>query len=98
MQYKLIITKSAGKDVLIAADWYEEHKKGLGKTFILSVEKRISLIVKNPLAFARIYFQIRRSNTHKFPYSLYYKVQENEIIIIAVIHNSRDENKWKNRL
>ena len=98
MQYKLIITRSAQNDVLDAADWYEEQKKGLGKAFILSVEKRISLIIKNPFAFVRIYFQIRKANTQKFPYSLFCRVQENEIIIFAVIHNSRDANKWKNRI
>ena len=98
MSYKLIITRSAQNDVLDAADWYENQQEGLGKAFMLSIEKKITLILKNPLAFAKIYYQIRKANTQKFPYSLFYKTEENEVVIFAVIHNSRDEKNWQDRI
>jgi len=100
MQYKLIISNIAQYDILDASDWYETKKTGLGITFILSVEKTIDLIVKNPFSCAVTYFQIRKANTKKFPYSLYYRVNEisKEVIIFAVIHNSRSEEVLKKRI
>ncbi len=100
MQYELIITTIAQFDILEASDWYEGRRNGLGKLFMLSLEKRIELILKNPLGFALIYKQIRRANTQKFPYSLYYRVNENtnQVTIVAVIHNSRSVQVWKQRI
>ena len=100
MQYKLVITNSAQNDILDAANWYEEQKTGLGELLILSIDKCIALIIKNPFSFALIFLQIRRANTKKFPYSLFYRTDESskEVIVFAVIHNSRSEKIWKKRI
>jgi len=100
MHYKLIVTDDADNDIENAMDWYESKQKGLGKRYLLSVKACIKLIVNNPFAFAKIYLQIRKANTKKFPYSIYFRVNDesNEIIIFAVIHNSRNEKNWKKRI
>jgi len=100
MPYKLIITDDADNDIENAMDWYENKQKGLGKKYLLSVKACVKLIVKNPFAFAKIYVQIRKANTNKFPYSLYFRINEisKELVVFAVIHNSRSEKKWKKRI
>lgn len=40
---------------------------------------------------------VRRSLTHRFPFGIYYRVEQDMIIVIAVMHGSRDPNQWKNR-
>ncbi len=99
MKYKLVVTNGAQNDIIEASGWYEGKKKGLGKLLILSFEKCITLIIKNPFSFALIYLQIRKANSKKFPYSLFYIINETTriVTIFAVIHNSRNENAWKNR-
>jgi len=98
--YKLIITDDADYDIEDAMDWYENKQKGLGKKFLLSIKTCLELIIKNPLAFAIIYRQIRKVNTKKFPYSLYFKINQknNSLVVFAVIHNSRSEVNWKKRI
>lgn len=99
MRYKLIITEDAENDIEIANDYYELKQKGLGTKFVFSIRNCLKLIAKNPYAFAKIYLEIRKVNTKKFPYSLYYTIEpENEITLFAVIHHSRNEEKWKNRI
>ncbi len=100
MPYKLIITDDTDNDIENAMDWYESKQRGLGKRYLLSIKACIKLIVKNPFAFAELYLQIRKANTNKFPYSLYFRVNEesSEVIIFAVIHNSRSEKNWKKRI
>jgi plasmid stabilization system protein ParE len=34
----------------------------------------------------------------KFPYVVYYKVVEDEIVVIAVLHGSRDPEEWQRRI
>lgn len=100
MHYKLIVTDDADNDIENTMDWYENRQKGFGKKYLLSVKACVKLIVKNPFAFAAIYLQIRKANTKRFPYSLYFRISEksNELIIFAVIHNSRSETNWKKRI
>jgi plasmid stabilization system protein ParE len=98
MRYKLDITEDAHNDIQNVSEWYEEQQKGLGKRFMISVKDCINLIVKNPFAFAEFFSQIRKANTKKFPYSLYYIIEENVAIIFAVIHLSRNDKVWKERI
>jgi len=98
MQFELVITKNAENDILQASDWYEKQKNELGKQFMLSIDNYINTIHDNPLAFAIYYSKIRKASTKKFPYSIFYYIDDNKIIIIAVIHNSRYEDVWKKRI
>lgn len=100
MKYEIIITDEADGDIEAAADWYEEKQSGLGKKFVLSIKACLKMILRNPLSFATIYLKFRKANTKKFPYSLYYQVDELKqlIIVFAVIHSSRDEKAWQKRI
>jgi len=100
MQYKLVVTDDAENDIEQAMDWYENQQSGLGTKIVLSIKACIKLIVKNPFAFAMIYMQIRKVNTKKFPYSLYYRIDEilKLVTIFAVIHGHRSEEIWKKRI
>jgi hypothetical protein len=100
MRYELIVTEDAEIDIEQAMDWYESQQKGLGIKYILSVRACLKLILKNPFVFAIIYLKIRKANTKKFPYSLYYTINElnNEIITFAVIHGHRSDKIWKQRI
>ena len=100
MKYNLVVTHQAQNDILQAADWYEEQKRGLGELYMLSIDKCIKLILKNPFAFAVIYLQIRKATKKKYPYSLYYRINETakQVTIFAVIHHHRSEETWKERI
>jgi len=98
MKYKLVMKREAQEDILDAASWYEDKSTGLGKTYVLSFEKALSLILRNPFSFALIYLKIRKANLNKFPYSLYYSVNQNEITVLAVLHQRRSSKVWKQRL
>lgn len=100
MKYKLVVTNSAEQDIERAMDYYENKQKDLGKKYIFSIKSCLRLVIKNPFAFAKIFMEIRKANTKKFPYSLFYSINEVDkiIILFAVIHNSRNDVSWKNRL
>ena len=100
MKYKLIISAEAESDIENAMDYYEEKQRGLGKRYLLSIKEAIRLVVRNSFAFARIYLEIRKVNTKRFPYSLFYSIEEEqkELVIFAVIHHSRSEKAWTKRL
>ncbi len=40
---------------------------------------------------------VRRCMTRKFPYGILYTIEEDYILILAVMHCNREPNYWKNR-
>ena len=85
MKYKLVVSEDAKNDIEDAMDYYEDQQKGLGKRYLLSVKAATKLIIQNPFGFAKIFMEIRRVNTKKFPYSLFYSVEEEqkEVVVFA---------------
>jgi toxin ParE1/3/4 len=98
MKYRLVVTEDAELDIEDAMDWYENEQKGLGRKYLNSVTDCFKAILKNPLAFATIFLKIRKANTKKFPYSVFYQIGGNEVIVFAVIHSHRSEKRWKERI
>jgi plasmid stabilization system protein ParE len=57
-----------------------------------------SIIGRNPLACRLIYQDARRALVRKFPYSIFYIIEEDTIFVIGVFHSKRNPNNWQDRL
>jgi toxin ParE1/3/4 len=44
-----------------------------------------------------VYKKFHRALLRKFPYSLFYVIEPEVILIIGVVHQARDESTWKRR-
>jgi len=67
---------------------------------MVSVKELMKSIHKNPNLYAKKFLQIRIAIINTFPYSIYYQSDTNTktIVIFAVIHQSRSEKVWENRI
>ncbi len=82
-----------------AIDWYEERETGLGTSFRESLEAAISAIQENPLAFPITFGSIvRRAQTKRFPYSIFFALQQDKILIYSVFHTSQNPIIWQGRI
>lgn len=93
----LIFLPHAFFDVADAADWYESQKTGLGIRFLDEIERVLSRVRSNPLQFPEIEPGVRRGLLRRFPYSVYFSVGEAAIRVIAILHQHRHPDTWRNR-
>ncbi len=98
MKYALLVSESANEDAIVIFDWYERKLNGLGNKFINELEIAKSDLLNNPLAYAKWNKGIRRMVMRKFPYKLFYKVYNDRIVILAIIHARRSNRYIKRRL
>ncbi|MDJ0576478.1 MAG: type II toxin-antitoxin system RelE/ParE family toxin [Xenococcaceae cyanobacterium MO_234.B1] len=98
MTYKIKISEEAKLDLEDAYQWYESQINQLGSEFIRVVDKNLASIQKNPFAYPIIYNNVRRKLLPRFPYGLFYIIQENLIFVFACFHVKRDPQQWKRRL
>lgn len=94
---KLIIKPQAEEDVKEAAKWYNTAREGLGNDFLLALEAKLNAISRNPEAFQLVYKKVRRALTDRFPYGIFFIVENNKVFVIAIIHTCRNPKVWRKR-
>ena len=85
-------------DIQIVHDWYEEQRIGLGEDFLLALEESYAKIRQTPKIYQVIYKHIRRNLVRKFPYGIFFIIEEDKIIVIAVLHTKRKPSDWITRI
>lgn len=97
MTLEIRLRPEAEQDLADAAVWYEEQRQGLGHEFLDEVLTMFSSIAKNPLIYPDVHRSTRRAVIHRFPFSVYFRVESATIVVVAVIHGSRNPHRWKSR-
>lgn len=88
----------ARKELDDAADYYDSIDLRLGDEFFEEIDDCISRLLMSPLAWTKLRGSVRRCRTHRFPYSLIYDLEKEQVFIVAVMHSSREPNYWVDRL
>lgn len=94
---EVIVRRAAQADVRQAALWYESQRAGLGSEFTLHFDALVERIEQSPLQFPEIGRGVRRALLRRFPYAIYF-IAAACPVIIAVLHQHRHPDTWKDRL
>ena len=78
--------------------WYENELQGLGLQFVSELEHGFDAISYAPSTWVTFEHGFRRYILARFPFSIIYKEKEEEVFILAVMHNSRNPEYWKERV
>lgn len=86
-------TARALTEIDLAILWYEEQRRGLGADFLDRVEAAVQNISKNPKIYQKRYSDFRGCPIRRFPFSIFYTIEDFEIIIHSVFDNRQDPDK-----
>lgn len=98
MKYRVIVSPEAENDLKEAFSWYEDNRTGLGYDFLLQVDAGINFINRNPEIHPIEYRGARKHLIKRFPYRIIYLVEEERIIVFAVLHGKRRHDLMKKRI
>ena len=90
---KLRYTARSKDDLEIAFGWYEKQRRGLGFEFLDCVESSLKSIIENPKIYQTRYSCFRGCVIRRFPFSIFYTIEPNEIVIHSVFDNRQDPEK-----
>ena len=94
---EVIVRREAQLEVQEAFRYHEDKSDGLGFEFLRSLDASLQSVKRNPLAYQTIYKEVRRVLLRKFPYALFYIAEENRIVVIACLNQSRNPIDWLRR-
>lgn len=98
MNYTLNLRSAAIEDIREASDYYEAVRRGLGDDFLEETSDLLLGIETSPHLFAIREGTVRTANLRRFPYQVVYVMDGQHVEILAVLHQSRHPDSWRNRL
>lgn len=81
-----------------AALYYSDRVPGLGADFANEIEVAIASIIADPCRSPSLEDDVRRYLIRRFPYGLLYSIEADGILILCVMHLSREPGYWRHRL
>jgi len=93
----LRVRPAAAADIEDAYRWYEARRPGLGDDFLESVSTTLETIVRQPKRFPVVHRDLRRALLRRFPYGIFYRVQDEALMVVACFHAKRDPQTWRSR-
>jgi plasmid stabilization system protein ParE len=98
MSLQIVFRVEAQAEFDQALDWYEQQQAGLGLVFLNDVSEVLERVVLMPESSAQVFEDVRRAVVQRFPYSILYRVEEIQIVVIAVFHTKRNPKTWQERV
>jgi plasmid stabilization system protein ParE len=97
VSHPVVWTPEANEDLLDARAWYDNIGPDLGERFALAVEATVEAVAEHPTQFPVVYRNRRRAGVRRFPYSVFFELQEHRIVVIACFHGRRNPRRWQSR-
>lgn len=86
-------THRSKDDLDIAMAWYERQRRGLGFEFLDCVEVAIKSIAQSPELYRKYYSQFRGCLVRRFPFIIFYTIEDDEIIVHSIFDCRQDPRK-----
>jgi plasmid stabilization system protein ParE len=97
MTRPVILRPRAEDDIGAAFEWYESQQAALGEDFLARLRQTLEAIGRVPESSPLIHKSVRRALVVKFPYAVFHVAEPTRVIVLAVLHTSRNPAVWPRR-
>jgi len=88
------ILSQASEELEASVAYYNSQQADLGSALLAEFENTKDRILELPLAARVVRGNLRKRPIHRFPYFVLYRVNDDEVIIVAVAHRRRRPGFW----
>jgi toxin ParE1/3/4 len=88
----------AEEDLDAAAQWYAKQRIELALEFFDAVDAVFAIIAQFPQVGREVATNIRRVLTKKFPFCVYYVIDDGRLTVVAILHLRQSPDTWQQRL
>ena len=90
MSYRISYKPLARAEAADAYDWYAQPNIKMGSDFREDVRRTAAFLKINPTIYARVEGNVRRAVLKRFPYSLFYIIEDDHVVVLSVFHQNRE--------
>lgn len=93
----LVVLALAEADIDEAHAWYAARSAQAAARFLDTVALTLTAIAQHPESFQTIYPGLRRALLPRYPFGIYFHVDEQHVRVVAVVHSRRHPRRWIRR-
>jgi plasmid stabilization system protein ParE len=94
----LVVNPAAEADLADAKAWYDRQRDGLGDELLECAEEVFDCLRRTPELFGKVFQDLRLARVRRFPYVVVYRIDEDQVTVVAVYHTRRDPRGWQRRV
>jgi plasmid stabilization system protein ParE len=94
MTYVVDFSPLARLELLQAEEWYSQENIQKADAFFADVARTEQFLQNNPYLYAKVEGEIRRAVLKRFPYALFYTVDNETVTVLSCFHQSREPLKF----
>jgi toxin ParE1/3/4 len=100
---RLRLHEAAAEEAIEAAAWYEQERAGLGQEFGRALDAVLDLLEERMVRPAKMpgtagALGAKRLILRRFPYDVVVQELSDEVLVVAVAHQSRRPGYWRGRM
>jgi plasmid stabilization system protein ParE len=93
----IVFHPEARAEYLAAVAWYQSRSPQAAARFEVEMDRVLGLIGSSPDVFPLYDDDHRFAVLRRYPYSVVFQVQPQQIFVVAVAHSSRSAGYWQGR-
>ncbi len=97
MSLPVVLRPEASLDAEEARDYYGARQPGLGQDFLDRLNETLAGIGAMPDMYGIIWRNVRAARLRQFPFVVYYRVHDDRVEVLAVLHGGRHASVWQAR-
>jgi plasmid stabilization system protein ParE len=98
MTLRVVFRRAAKREFDDAADRYDEQRPGLGEEFIVEIDQALTKAAAAPERYPIVFGDVRRAVARRFPFSVYFRVRRDAMVVLSVFHGRRNPAIWQRRV
>ncbi len=97
MSLPVVLRPEASRDAEEARDHLESQRAGQGQAFLDRLNETLARIGAMPEMYGVVWQTVRAARLRRFTYVVYYRVHDDRVEVLAVMHGNRDASAWQSR-
>ena len=97
MTLPVVLHELAEAELNEAAAYYARARPGLGEAFLAEVQRAVDALAASSYSGMEVEKGVRWWLVSRFPYSVLYRVRDDNIRVLAIAHHKRRPFYWRAR-
>lgn len=94
MRWRVIIRPNAEADLREAQSWYNLRRPSLGDELLEEIKRTVGYLSERPEKRPIYYNGFRRVITLRFPYKVFYRLENDHVIVFRILHAKQDHRRY----
>jgi plasmid stabilization system protein ParE len=95
---RLNFLSAANLNLAQAIGYYNERSPVVARDFLREVRRATTLLLDYPQACPIVRGEVRQKVLRRFPFSVLYMVEDDRVIVVAIMHQHRRPDYWHARI